>query len=217
MLYKQLHIENNINKYNLNKINKDGYLKLREEYNQNKNPLDLITLVAYCYNNQIRFNSKWGFNRAFGENRSEFNPTMRENLIKTINKINNTNVHFINKSYLEIDFSELTSNDFIYADPPYLITNADYSIQALWNEEKEMKLLELLDKLDKNHIKFALSNVLEHDGKVNEILVNWSKKYYINYLNHTYGNANADKKVKKGKSVEVLITNYDTKIKSLAS
>jgi len=203
------HIHNNIVKFKLTKHNKDGYLKLREEYNKNKNPLDLMTLVAYCYNNQIRFNSKWGFNRAFGENRSEFNETMKANLIKTINRINEINIKFTNINYSDINFIQLNENDFVYADPPYLITNADYSIQALWNEDKERRLLTILDNLNKQNIKFALSNVLEHDGKTNEILLKWSKEYHINYLNHTYFNANADKKSKsRGTSKEVLITNY---------
>lgn len=203
------HIHNNILKFDLNKHNKDGYLKLREEYNKNKNPLDLMTLIAYCYNNQIRFNSKWGFNRAFGENKSEFNETMKANLIKTINKINEINIQFTNINYSDIDINQLNENDFVYVDPPYLITNADYSIQALWNKDKERKLLTILDNLNKKNIKFALSNVLEHDGKINEILLEWSNKYHVNYLNHTYSNANADKKKKKkNSSKEVLITNY---------
>lgn len=203
------HIHNNILKFELSKHNKEGYLNLREQYNQSKNPLDLMTLVAYCYNNQIRFNSKWGFNRAFGENRSEFNETMKSNLIKMISKINEIKIEFTNINYSDINFIQLSENDFVYADPPYLITNADYSIQASWNEDKEKKLLNILDDLNKQNIRFALSNVLEHDGKVNEILLNWSNKYNVNYLNHTYFNANADKKKKnKNSSKEVLITNY---------
>ena len=38
-----------------------------------------------------------------------------------------------------------------------------------WNETNERELLTLLDNLDRNNIKFALSNVLENKGKSNEI------------------------------------------------
>lgn len=131
------HIQNDIEKYGLNKTNQDGYLKLRSKYNNDKNPIDLMTLIAYCYNNQIRFNSHWGFNRAFGKNRSEFNDNMKTNLINLLNEIHNKSFQFTNYDFSEYDFGDLNSDDFVYCDPPYLITNVDYSIQALWNEEKE--------------------------------------------------------------------------------
>lgn len=201
-------IQYNINKYNLNKLNNEGYLQLRAIYNYNKNAIDLMTIIAYCYNNQIRFNSKWGFNRAFGKNRSEFNETMKTNLIQMIDKIHNADIQFTNYNFNNFDFSILSENDFVYCDPPYLITNADYSIQASWNEDKENELLIILDKLNKRNIKFALSNVIEHDNKRNNILFEWSQKYNIHKLNSTYANANADKKMKINKTQEVLITNY---------
>jgi DNA adenine methylase Dam len=195
------YVDNVIQQYNLSKTNQDGYLKLREYYNKNKNPLDLFVLISYCYNNQIRFNSKWGFNRAFGLNRSEFNPSMRENIINTLDKIHNFT--FENVNFLDFKFPE---NSFIYIDPPYLITQADYSIQAKWDETKEVALLNLLDNL---RLKFALSNVFKHNGKENIILKEWSKKYNVHYLNYDYNNSNADKKDKsKNSTVEVLITNY---------
>lgn len=93
-------------------------------------------------------------------------------------------------------------------DPPYLITQADYSIQASWNEEKENKLLSILDSLHKKGVKFALSNVLEHKDKSNDILKEWSKQYNVHHLNIDYSNCNASNSSKKHKSDEVLITNY---------
>lgn len=202
------HIYNRINEYNLSKTNKDGYLRLRDYYNKNKNPLDLYVLICYCYNNQIRFNSKGEFNRAFGMNKSEFNPALENRLKLFIKEIKNKNIEFYSKQFYEIKIDKLKYNDFVYADPPYLITYPDYSGDE-WNEINEKKLLEILDNIHKQGAKFALSNVLEHDGKSNDILKEWSKDYFVHYLNNTYKNANADKKVKNGKSIEVLITNYN--------
>ena len=201
-------IEYNIKQYSLSRINKEGYLRLRNNYNTNYSPIDLMTLIAYCYNNQIRFNSKFQFNRAFGKNRSSFNDCMKNNLVQMINKIHNTNIIFTNIDYQNYMFNNLKMNDFVYCDPPYLITNADYSIQARWDENKEEKLLNILDNLNENNIKFALSNVIEHDGKENNILKEWSRKYIVHNLNNTYTNSNASKKIKNGISDEVLITNY---------
>lgn len=70
-------------------------------------------------------------------------------------------------------------------------------------------LLNVLDDLADNGYKFALSNVLEHKGKSNEILKAWAKKYNIHYLEKDYKNCNYKTKDKKANSsIEVLITNY---------
>ena len=97
----------------------------------------------------------------------------------------------------------------VYCDPPYLITCASYNEQDGWSETEERQLLNLLDELNNNGIKFALSNVLENKGNSNDILKEWSKKYTVHYLNNTYGNCNYHTKDKSMNStVEVLITNY---------
>lgn len=98
--------------------------------------------------------------------------------------------------------------DFLYADPPYLISTATYNEQNGWTETEEYDLLNLLDKLDSQGVKFALSNVLEHKGKENTILINWAKNYEINYLDYNYNNSNYQIKEKTTKTSEVLITNY---------
>lgn len=60
-------------------------------------------------------------------------------------------------------------------------------------------------------IKFALSNVLSHKGKTNEILLEWAKNYNYNvhHLNANYKNCNYQTNARENKeSDEVLITNY---------
>ena len=103
----------------------------------------------------------------------------------------------------------MKDSDFVYCDPPYLITCASYNEHEGWNEEKERKLLSLLDELNDKGVKFALSNVLENKGKENLILKEWAKKYNIHHLNHSYNNCNYHAKDKsKNSTDEVLITNY---------
>ena len=201
-----------INEFNLSKTNKNGYLELRKVYNKFKYPLDLYVLLTHAYNFNIRFNNKNEFNASFGENKSEFNISLKEKLLLFINEIHKKNIYFQNFDFNVFNFENLKKDDLIYCDPPYLITCAVYNDGKRgfkgWNTIEENNLLNILDNIHKKEVKFALSNVLEHDGKSNDILKDWSKKYNINYLNHTYKNANADKKVKNGKSIEVLITNY---------
>jgi len=207
MLLKILDI---VNTYKLSKTNAEGYLKLREDYNNgHKSWLTFYSLICHAFNNQIRFNSKGNYNMPFGKDRSSFNPTLQKKFINFVDELKKKNIKFINKDFRKLPFDKLNSNDFVYADPPYLITCASYNENDGWNEKHERDLISLLDKLNKQGVKFALSNVLEDKGKSNDILKEWVIKYNINHLNHTYGNCNYQAKDKsKDGTVEVLITNY---------
>ena len=98
----------------------------------------------------------------------------------------------------------------IYCDPPYFITTGTYNDGNRgfkdWKIKQEYELYEYLDRADAKGIKFALSNVIEHKGKVNEILLEWSQKYRVINLDYDYSNASYN--TKKGDSREVLIVNY---------
>lgn len=200
-------IDKVINKYKLTKENKEGYLELRKAYNDGDKEWHIFyTLLAYSFNNQIRFNKKGEFNMPFGKGRSSFNPTLKKKFEDFSNAIHNKNIKFTNNDFKKLNINKLGENDFVYLDPPYLVTEATYNTG--WNEETEKELLSLCDKLNDKGIKFAISNVLEHNGSKNEILIDWSKKYNVNYLNYDYSNCNYHKKDNGHKSVEVLITNY---------
>ncbi len=211
------HIDNQINKFNLSLTNEEGYKKLREYYNTHKNALDLFVLIAFSFNHQIRFNNSHEFNNPFGRERSSFNDTMKSNLIYFIRKIQSINVKFTCFDFDKFDLSGLTSTDFVYCDPPYLITTGTYNDGKRgftgWNEIQEHKLLHLLDSLQQRNIKFALSNVLEHKGKANKSLQDWLSKndfLHINYIQTNYANSNYQTLVRdKDASVEVLVTNYE--------
>ena len=57
-------------------------------------------------------------------------------------------------------------------------------------------------------VKFALSNVMEHKGLKNEILIEWANKYNIHNINFNYKNSSYHGKNNDKRTVEVLITNY---------
>ena len=78
-----------------------------------------------------------------------------------------------------------------------------------WDEKLESTLLNILDELNRNGIRFALSNVIKHKGKDNHLLKEWSKSYNVYFLNNDYSNSNYQAKDRrKNSTVEVLITNY---------
>uniref|UniRef100_UPI0034DFCB6E Dam family site-specific DNA-(adenine-N6)-methyltransferase n=1 Tax=Candidatus Thiodubiliella endoseptemdiera TaxID=2738886 RepID=UPI0034DFCB6E len=210
------HVEQRIKQFDLSLTNTVGYIELRREYNKNKKPLDLFVLTAYSFNHQIRFNNSHEFNNPFGKNRSCFNERMKYNLKNFIDEVENKDIIFSNSSFEEFDTSFLKGEDFVYCDPPYLITTGTYNDGKRgfkgWGEKEELILLEKLDELDKKNIKFGLSNVIEHKGKENVLLKKWLNKnpnYKINYLNFDYSNSNYQTFIKdKKSSIEVFITNY---------
>ncbi len=202
------HIEERIAQYQLSKTNKEGYLALRSNYNWAQDePLDLFVLICYSFNHQIRFNNNGEFNMPFGKDRSSFNDSIRKNLISFRECIEN--ITFTNKDFRELKVDKLKEGDFVYCDPPYLITDATYNEQGGWDFRCELDLLALLDRLNEKGVGFALSNVLTNKGKENELLKEWCKKYHTLHLSKTYANCSYHAKDKTTDTTdEVLITNY---------
>lgn len=195
----------------LAEYNKEKYKELRDFYNsnykENDSYFDLIffVLTVYGFNNQIRYNKSGHYNIPVGKR--DFNDKIKLNLKSFIEVIKDSDINFQCKDFRNLDLN-LKQGDFLYADPPYLISTATYNEQSGWTEVEELALLKLLDELDSKGVKFALSNVLEHKGEENILLKNWSEKYKINYLDYNYKNSNYQIKEKSAKTIEVLITNY---------
>lgn len=210
------YIENTIEEFNIKKSEKEGFLKFRDRYNKgDKFPLDLYILMSFSFNYQFRFNNNGEYNNPHGTNRSSFTKNMKARLIKYIEVLKEKNIVFLNKDFMELDYSILTENSFVYCDPPYLITTGSYNDGNRgfknWTIKEEKSLLKLLKKLDKKDIKFALSNVTVHDGKQNDLLIDWIKNNEFNAINinSDYSNSNYHKKNNgKEKNKEVLVINY---------
>ena len=195
--------------------NKDKFLKLRDDFNNSKDIgyyhyAMLYTLILYSFNNQIRFNSNGHFNLPVGKR--DYNEKMKQKLQKFIDRLKGKDYKFSNLDFRDFDISTLNTNSFVYADPPYLITCATYNEQGGWNETDERDLLNFLNDLHRNNIKFALSNVLRSKGKENSILIDWtqrnSDRYKVINLNYSYNNSNYQTKNKNEITEEVLIINY---------
>ena len=193
-----------IKEYKLNKTNKYGYLKLREDYNDTKNIIMFLVLIFHSFNNQIRFNKNGNFNLPFGGR--TLNDKLKFNLNNFIKELYIKNINFINENFSKLNIDDLNINDFIYCDPPYSLAFKEYNGQYFWNKNDDLCLYKLLDEINKKGIKFALSNIFECKGKINKELIEWSKKYNVIHLNYNYKNCNYIRNNKKDD--EVLIINY---------
>ena len=183
---------------------KEKYILFRKYYNDNKNILDLYILSYYCNNNNIRFNKSDEFNMPIGN--QYFNKEKHsQKIIDGCNFLSQDNVNLYNADFRQLKISTLSKNDFVYLDPPYFNTLAIYNEQQGWGVNDDLELFKFCDELNKNHIRFALSNVFINKGKENTHLIEWAKKYKVHHFkDFTYvscgkGNAQTD---------EVLIYNY---------
>ena len=198
----------------LGEYNKQPYLKLRENFNEHTN-FDyyyyaiLYVLIVYSFNNQIRFNSNGKFNLPVGKR--DYNTKMQKKLSDLIDLMKEGNFVITSTDFEVFSLDGYGENDFIYADPPYLITCATYNEQGGWNEDKERALYKFLDKANEQGIRFALSNVLRSKGKENAILLKWledNPQYRTISLDYNYSNSNYQTKDRSSGSEEVLIVNY---------
>ena len=203
-------IDSQIKEWNLSPKNEEAFKAFREHYNQTRNPLELYTLSCFSFNDQFRFNNNHEYNNPFGRDRSQFSQTMRNNLISFVSKLQKTEIEFSAFDFVDYPADSINEKDFVYCDPPYLITTGSYNDGNRgfknWTEKSEKNLYSFLDKLNERHIRFALSNVLSHKGKKNEFLADWSEKYNTVHLKKDYSNSSYN--TKRMESDEVLITNY---------
>lgn len=204
-------VESVISEYDLSKMNKEGFEMLRDDYNNGrKDWITLYVLMCHSFNHQFRFNSKHEYNSSFGKNRSYFSDRQKQDLLTLKQRFENKEpVTVLSKNAFNFDFSDFDENDLIYFDPPYFNSVGNYNDGRRgfegWTAEHEKKLYELLDKLDEQGTRWALSNNLKYD---NEFLDVWKDKYKVYYLSGDYLNCNYHKKDRETKDVEVLITNY---------
>lgn len=185
------------------KINKEPYCKLKSDYNRSHETILLYVLLIYGFNHMIRFNSSNLFNLPVG------NVDFNNNVFKALNDyfdfVIGKRIVFINKDFSQfLKYRKFDKEDFIYFDPPYLISLSEYN--SLWNEKKEKELYKLLDRLDKRGVRWGITNLVSHKGQTNEILKKWSKKYHVYIIKSNYISFN-DNTIKTD-SKEVYVTNY---------
>ena len=67
-----------------------------------------------------------------------------------------------------------------------------------------------MEELNARGIKFVLSNMLEHKGRKNQLLIDWIEQRNLQVLgvNMDYSNSNYQVEGKDSGTVEVLVKNY---------
>ena len=186
------------------KYNKEAYEQMKSDFNESSkdNMSILYLLLIYGFNRMLRFNKRGDFNLPVGN--VDFNSNVVSALENYFQEVKNKKPKWYNLDYkVFLKKLQLSEKDFIYLDPPYLITFSEYN--KLWNEKDEKELLQLLDQLNELNIRFAISNVTHYKDRKNDIFIEWSQKYYTHSIKSNYISYH-DNSIKQFN--EVLITNY---------
>ena len=198
----------------LKDYNSNGFYKLRDDYNAilNKNTATanklLYLLIVYGFNNDIRFSKDGKYNLPVGK--TDLNNSNVKKLTEYIERVKNIQAEFICGDFCSQHIQQIIRKaDFVYMDPPYLITDAVYNESNKWREQNEYELIRLMNFLLDNKKSFVLSNVLEKQGRRNEPLFYWTttRKNDINIvdIDYHYRSASYNKKNRNAKEREVII------------
>lgn len=196
----------------VSRYNKEPFLRLRQDYNQssrnNQHYIMLYALIVFGFNNQMRFNDRGEYNLPVGKR--DFNDVIRRKLEVFVEKLKEQHPTIQHNDFRRYDIDQLDNQSLVYLDPPYLISTATYNEGGGWTEKDESDLLDFMDKLIAHNIKFVLSNMLEHKGRENRLLIDWiaHRNLQVVHINMDYSNSNYQVEGKNSGTQEVLVKNY---------
>lgn len=131
-----------------------AYYAIRDDFNKEKSPYDLLFLSRTCVNGLIRFNEKGEFNNSFHYSRPGIKPdSLRKIIYDWSSRLQKTD--FMSEDYT-ITTATAKAGDIIYLDPPYFHTKGRY-----FGTIDFERFLAYLEDLNKRGIKYLLS----FDGK----------------------------------------------------
>lgn len=162
----------------------------------------LIYLNKTCYSGLYRVNKSGFFNSPFGKYKKT--NIINESVLRAVhNYLLTNNISIYRDNYKKI-LENIPVNSFVYLDPPYhpLKSNSFRSyIQDEWGENQEIELLEVCKDLDRQGIKFMMSN------SSSPFILNLYKGFHIDFIK-AGRKINSNSK-KRGKIQEIIIRNYE--------
>jgi len=189
------------------KLQRDGqvfYNKIREEFNNDSDPLKFLFLNRSCFNGIMRFNSKGKFNVPFGHKPNRFRQSY---ITKIVNQISWVQEIMRDKDWKFVvsdwrkTLNKVSENDFVYLDPPYVGRHTDY-----FNTWSEIDAIELSETAKNLSCKFALSMWVENRYRKNtHIEENWNNLHIATFAHFYHVGA---KEALRNEMTEGLICNF---------
>jgi len=98
------------------------FYRVRDRFNTDGNPVDLLYLICRCVKNSVRFNSAGGFSQSVDKRRLGMRPEKMRKAMLGVHLLLNGRASFRVGDWLETT-KDARVGDFIYMDPPYLGTS----------------------------------------------------------------------------------------------
>jgi DNA adenine methylase len=191
----------------LSKADENGYVyfrEVRDRFNQDFAPLDLLFLSRAGFNGMMRFNGKGSWNIPFCKKPNRFAQsytTKIVNQVAGVKAVIKDKWTFINKNFSDI-IPLAKEGDIIYCDPPYYGRYVDY-----YNGWKECDEELLFSMLSETKAKFILSTWHHNDWRANEMVAKFWNKFNLVTKDHFYhsgGNIENRRTI-----VEALVCNFE--------
>ena len=129
--------------------------EVRDRYNEERDPVDLLYLICRCVKNAVRFNGGGRFTQSVDKRRLGMHPDKMQSAIMGVSSILRHRTEFHVGDWQET-IAGAGTGDFVYLDPPYLGTSIGRDKryhQQLMQEE----LIAGLEELRRREVPLALS------------------------------------------------------------
>lgn len=126
------------------------FYQIRDSFNKNQKPEDLLFLSRTCVNGLIRFNKKGEFNNSLHYTRKGINPIRFEKILfDWSSKIQSSAFYYNDYTWI---LNKVKKNDLVYLDPPYFNTKGRY-----YGRIDLERFLNFIEKLNSIGSKYILS------------------------------------------------------------
>lgn len=141
----------------------DHFNQVRSEFNQSKDPVLLLYLVARCVKNAVRFNRHGNFTQSVDKRRTGMQPDRVTRTVHAVSRLLKGKVTLFKGDFKEC-CTNATLGDLIYMDPPYQGTTYGRDKRYASGLDRET-LFEALRDFDVRAVPYVLSYDGQHGDK----------------------------------------------------
>lgn len=134
---------------------KSHFLTIRDAFNEQKDPVKFLYLVARCVKNSIRFNSEGHFNQSADNRRLGMKPDKVSKEAKKASEILKGKTTVTSGDFMDI-LQNAGPNDLVYMDPPWQGTSLKKDPRYAYLLDID-KLIEGLSDLNERNVPYMLS------------------------------------------------------------
>jgi len=144
------------------KVGPTHFNEVRAAYNEGKDPVALLYLVARCVKNAVRFNAKGNFTQSVDKRRTGMQPERLERSVFEVSRLLKGRTTLFTGDFREC-VASARAGDLVYMDPPYQGTT--YGNDKRYAEQlARERLIDVLHELNGREVPYVLS----YDGKTGD-------------------------------------------------